>query len=266
MSDPVEDGPRAEMVLDGGIARLTLTRPPHNAIDQRMAEDLLTAVRRIRGSEDARVVLLTAEGRNFSVGGDLAFLRGTEEQLPTVLDEMIARYHEVLAILAELTVPVIGAMQGAVAGGALGLLWSADTVIVADDFKLTPAFTAIGASGDGGSSWYLPRLLGLRRAIDLLYSGRTVGAAEALDLGLVSRVVALADLGAAAEEEADRMAHGPTRAYGAIRQLYRQGFSRTLREQLAHEQTNIVATLSSDDGRHGMTAFAERRPPAFTGR
>ena len=162
--------------------------------------------------------------------------------------------------------PVVCAVRGGTAGGGLGLLWCADVVIAADDLKLTTGFAHLGLSGDGGSTWYLPRLVGLRRALDISLGGLVLSAQEALDWGLASRVVPSEDLEAAAEETARRFAAGPTVAYGHMRRLLRRSSTATFAEALAAERAAIVDCGGTADGREGIAAFTTRRAPHFEGR
>lgn len=258
--------PRAEVTIADGVARLRLCRPPHNEIDRGMTEQLDRAVGACAARSDLRAVLVSAEGRDFSVGGDLASLGAAGDDVGPLLDSIIGTYHTSLATITELEVPVACAIQGAVAGGALGLLWAADLVLAADNTRLLLAFAKLGLSGDGGSSWYLPRLIGLRRALDLVMSERVIDATEAVDLGLVTSVVPLGRLEEESEAAVRRLADGPTAALGAIRRLYRQGLASDLSEALRREKEAIVRMADSADAREGIAAFQEKRQPHFEGR
>jgi 2-(1,2-epoxy-1,2-dihydrophenyl)acetyl-CoA isomerase len=258
---------RVTLEVEGGVARLRLARPEaHNGIDPGMVDALGAAVAACDGRPDIRCLLIGAEGSSFSVGGDLRHLAGALDRLPEELERMIGDYHVTLARLAALPVPVVCGVRGAVAGGALGLLWCADVVIAAADLRLTSGFAQLGLSGDGGSTWHLPRLVGMRRALDFTLGGLVLSADEALDWGLVSRVVPVEVLEAAAEETARRFAAGPTVAYAHIRRLLRTSWSATFEEQLAAERAAIVDCGRAADAREGIAAFAARRTPHFEGR
>jgi 2-(1,2-epoxy-1,2-dihydrophenyl)acetyl-CoA isomerase len=258
---------RVTVELDGGVVRLRLVRPgARNGIDAAMVDALGAAVAACETRPGVRCVLIGADGPSFSVGGDLHHFAGTLDRLPEELDAMIGRYHTTLARLEALPVPVVCAVRGAVAGGALGLLWCADVVIAAADLRLTSGFAQLGLSGDGGSTWHLPRLVGMRRALDFTLGGLVLSADEALDWGLVSRVVPLETLEAAAEETARRFAAGPTLAYAHIRRLLRTSWSATFEEQLAAERAAIVDCGRAADAREGIAAFVARRTPHFEGR
>ena len=250
-----------------GLAHLKLTRAERrNAIDRALVDSLSGQVARALADSRVRALLISADGPSFTVGGDLRHLRGELDRLPDELDSMITSYHRTLAQLAECHIPVVVAVQGAAAGGALGLLWCADVVIAADDLRVVSGFAQLGLSGDGGSSWHLPRLVGLRRAQQLILGGRVLDAAEALDWGLVSKVVPVAELPGEALAQARALAGGPTYSLGQMKQLLLASWSRSYPEQLAAERDATVRCGATDDAREGLTAFEARRAPRFQGR
>jgi 2-(1,2-epoxy-1,2-dihydrophenyl)acetyl-CoA isomerase len=254
------------LTLDAGVARLTLTRPEAgNALDLDAARALDETTAALVATPGLRAVLISAEGGAFTVGGDLRFLAAHLGDLPDQVRALLAHYHVALPRLAALPVPVVAAAQGAAAGGGLGLLWVADVVLAADDLRIVTGFDKLGLSGDGGSSWFLPRLLGLRRARQLLMGGRALTAAEALDWGLVDRVVPRADLAAEADAELARWAAGPTAAYGRMKRLLDPP-GEQYAAHLAAECDAMAACAADPDVREGVTAFLERRRPTFSGR
>jgi 2-(1,2-epoxy-1,2-dihydrophenyl)acetyl-CoA isomerase len=250
-----------------GLAHVHLSRPEvANAIDVRMARDLRTATESIKADGSVRAVLLTGEGDRFCVGGDIGLFAATEHpDLPALLDGMITDYHVALRTLAELPVPVVCGVQGAAGGGGLGMLWASDVVVVGDGARLALGYPAIGLSSDGGSTWYLPRLVGPARAAQLFFQNRVLSAGEALDLGLVSEVVPREQVAARAMEIATGLAQGPTQAFATVRRLLRDAWHSTLPEALEAERSTIVELASSHDAFEGLQSFAARRPPAFTG-
>src|SRR5207302_2510351 len=181
-------------------------------------------------------------------------------------DEIVPVYHDVLIRMSELDIPVVCAARGVVGGGGLGLLWCADLVIAASDLRLVTGFTGLGLSGDGGSSWALPRMVGRRRAGQLLLLGQQLNAEQALAWGLVDHVVQPERLQDEAEDRAARLAAGPTIAYGHIKRLLRSSHQRSLAGQLAAERAAIVACAGTEDAREGILSFSERRRPEFHGR
>lgn len=259
--------PRVELTVAEGVAHLRLTRPgARNAIDPRWVRDFDAAVDAAGRAAGVRAVLISAAGAAFSVGGDLRHFATHPDRLPDELGAMIGGYHATLTRLAGLPVPVVCAVQGAAAGGGLGLLWCADTVLAADNTRLAAGFAELGLSGDGGSSWFLPRLVGMRRAREMILENRVLSAAEAHEWGLVNRVVPLDRLETEALETAARLAAGPTVAYGEMRRLLLRSLHVDLPDQLDAERQSIMRCGATADAREGITAFVERRPASFEGR
>ncbi|WP_247196127.1 enoyl-CoA hydratase/isomerase family protein [Streptomyces sp. GESEQ-35] len=186
------------------------------------------------------------------------------ERLAGHLTEVTDALHEALRILAALDAPLVVAAQGAVAGAGLGLVTAADVSLAAADASFTAAYTAIGYTPDAGVSWSLPRLVGPRRALDLLLTNRRVPAAEALEMGLVSRIVAPERLHEEAVEAAGALARGATAAYGATRRLVGRALSAGLDEHLDAEARHLAAAAVSAQGREGVAAFLAGRRPDFT--
>lgn len=270
MTTALFTGSRITAAVDAAtaVAHLRLTRADaRNAIDREFVTDLHAAVDAVHAhAAEARALLISADGPAFSVGGDLQHFYGRLDRLADELVYMVGNFHETLATVAELPMPVVCAVQGAVAGGGLGLLWASDIVIAADDLKLTTAFARLGVSGDGGGSWYLTQLVGLRSALALTLESPTLDAAHALDYRLVTRVVAAQGLAEEAERTALRLAAGPTRSMGLQRRLIRQACNRGMRDGLTAEVDAMRICGNTLDAREGMAAFAEKRTPIFTNR
>lgn len=251
-------GDRVALTFEDGIARLVLARADaRNAIDPAMVKALADAVERCVG---ARALLIAHDGPTFSVGGDLAYLGPRSARLPEELEPMIGLYHQTLARLAELPLPVVCAVRGAVAGGALGLLWCADVTVVAVDAKLAAGFTKLGLSGDGGSSWWLPRLIGIARAKELLLAGRVLSGAEAADWGLVTSAVPADQVQPESERVARALAQLPAPAYAAVRALLAGAFDRDLAAGLEAEQEAMLRTAATKDARELIAAFVTPAP------
>jgi len=260
-------GSRVSLEVGDGVARLRLARPErHNAIDPALVSALAEAVERVKLDPSVRALLIGADGPSFTVGGDLAHFSSHADDLAAELDSMVGTFHTALTQLAALSVPVVCAAQGAAAGGGLGLLWCADVVIAAADLKIATGFGRLGLSGDGGSSWALPRLVGARRARRLLLGGKTLDAAEALEWGLVDRIAGVEQLAGEAEAEARRLAAGPTAAYAHIKRLLRESEHASFADQLMAEHAAIVACGRTDDAREGVVSFVERGAAVFEGR
>jgi 2-(1,2-epoxy-1,2-dihydrophenyl)acetyl-CoA isomerase len=247
------------------IARITLNRPEAgNALNLELATELRKAAEGLEGS-DVGAVILSGAGKAFCVGGDLDYMRDADEVGDAVL-RLATQFHGGLEALAALDAPVISAVRGAAAGGGMSLAIAGDIVLAAESARFTMAYTAIGFSPDGGSSWTLPRLVGRRKAAELMLLNERLDAAAARDLGLVTRVVADDALDDEADALARRLAGGPTRAYGATKRLLRESATRGFAEQMAEESRSIAALAAAPDGREGVAAFLEKRAPTFGGR
>jgi 2-(1,2-epoxy-1,2-dihydrophenyl)acetyl-CoA isomerase len=249
--------------ITDGVARLLLHRPDTaNAIDSTLARDLFAAARHLRGRDDVRAVLLSGTGPVFCGGGDVpAFAR--EADLPARIREMTHDLHGAISILVNLDAPVLAAVQGAAAGAGLGLVGMADLVIAAESARFVMAYTRVGLTPDGSTSWFLPRLVGSRRSLELALLNRALTAAEALEWGLVNRVVDDSSLTAEADAMAAMLAAGPTEAFGATKRLLRDGWNETLETHMAREAEQIALAAARAEGKEGVAAFVEKRSPSF---
>jgi 2-(1,2-epoxy-1,2-dihydrophenyl)acetyl-CoA isomerase len=261
------------LAIADGIARVTLDRPDaFNAIDQAMAQSLLEATIAIWADPSVRVVVVSGAGRAFCGGGDVkAFAAragndpGAPDGLPAFVKATTAPLHAAIANLARLDAPVVAAVHGSAAGAGFSLAVSADVVLVAEGTKLTLAYTAIGMAPDGSSTWFLPRLVGVRQATELMLRNRVLTAEEAVAMGIATRVVPADDLAAETDALAAELASGPTRAYGAVKRLLLASSTNGLETQMELEAREIASMGATADGREGVTAFVEKRPPTFTG-
>lgn len=248
----------------GAIATLCFNRPGAlNAIDRSLALAMRDVVRTVAQDSSVRCVVLRGAGQGFMAGGDLATLRADPVQ--GALD-LLAPLNEAVALLAQLSAPVIAQVHGVAAGAGLSLMLQADFVLAAEGTRFNLAYINLGASCDVGASWALPRLVGLRRALEIAMLGDTYSASEAERLGLVNRVLPAAELDAAVQALAQRLASGPTLAYGHMRRLMRAGFDRELPAQLAAEGDAFVDCARGADLPEGVEAFHAKRPAAFQGR
>ncbi|MYE58206.1 MAG: enoyl-CoA hydratase [Alphaproteobacteria bacterium] len=249
-----------------GLAHVTLNRPDAaNAFDL----DFVRAFHRVMIDCDknraVRAVLLTGAGKMFSAGGDLKFFLQAGDRVASVLAEMTTSLHTAIAVMNRMDAPVVVAVNGMAAGGGMSLALTGEVVIAAESARLTMAYTAGGLSPDGSSTWFLPRLVGFRRAKELALTNRMLNAAEAMEAGIVDRVVPDSKLMAEAEKQARAFAEGPTGAYGAVKRLMIESFQNGLETQMELESRAIAARAASADGREGVGAFAEKRKPTFTG-
>lgn len=248
------------------VAHITLNRPSAgNALNVQLARDLDAALGHCRQDNEIRAVLLSGAGANFCVGGDLKMFDSLGERLPEYIGEILRHLHPAISQIAEMRAPVIAVVQGAAAGGGMSLACACDLMVAAESARFTLAYTRIGLAMDGSSSYYLPRIVGLRRATELALTNRTLSAREALDWGLVTAVVADGELERAAEALAGRLAGGAPQALGGAKRLLHGSFGESLAAQMDHEQTMIQTLAGTDDGREGIGAFLAKRPPRFTG-
>ena len=250
-----------------GIARIRLNRPAVlNALDQAMVEALHEAVTRLAADRSLRCVVLSGEGRGFMAGGDIRMFHAAGRDAPTVVARLIEPFHAVLRLLPAMPVPVVASVHGPVAGAGMSLAMGCDLAIAADDARFDLAYLRLGASPDGGGTWALPRLVGLRRALGIALLSETLDAHAALDLGLVNRVVPSASLASETQSIARQLAAGPTAAIGRTKVLLRASLARELDAQLNAERDAFIASTGTADFAEGVAAFLGRRPPRFIGR
>ena len=251
----------------GAVARITLNRPDAaNALDETVARELMQAAIRISEDRSIRAVILTGAGRMFCAGGDLKAFARQEARLPAHLKELAGVLHLAISRFARMEAPVIAAVNGAAGGAGLSLCLFADLVIAAESAKFTLAYTRAGLSPDGGSTFFLPRIVGVRRALELALTNRTLSAAEARDWGIVTRVVPDAELRTAVDALARELAAGPTLAIGGAKRLFHQSTWESLETQMELEAQAIAASGHTEDFREGVTAFANKQTPTFKGR
>lgn len=253
-----------QITRDGAVVTLRFSRPEAlNAIDVPMAQALLAAVRDIAADASVRAVVLCGAGKGFMAGGDLATLRADPVQGAAAL---LGPLNATVQVLATLNAPVIAKVHGVAAGAGLSLMLQADFVIAAEGTRFNLAYINLGTSCDVGASWALPRLVGLRNALEIALMGDTLTAPDALRLGLVNRVVPAQHLDTAADALIERIAHGPTLAYGAMKRLMRASFDRDLDTQLIAETAAFAGCAATEDMRTGIEAFYAKKPPVFEGR
>ena len=255
--------PTVTYAFDDGLATLTMNRPKaRNAIDSRCADDLLDVALKLYAQKGLRAVLIQGNGPTFTVGGDIAELGNVSaEELPILLRKMLAPYHDALAMLDSLPAPIVAAVQGAAAGGGLGLMHVADIVIAAEGTRFAAGFGALGLTGDGSSSWFMPRILGPKRAAEFYFEGRVLTAQEAVDWGLINRVVPADKLQEEGLRSAKKLAAGPTVAFGAIRKLLRTSWDRPLDQQLNGETDALVMASKTSDAYGALRSFMARSRP-----
>jgi 2-(1,2-epoxy-1,2-dihydrophenyl)acetyl-CoA isomerase len=249
-----------------GVAHLTLNRPTEaNAISPELAADLLAAATAIERDPSARVVLLSGNGSRFCGGGDLGGFHAAGDDLPSELRTLMPVLHNAIGGLVRGDAPIVAAVHGSAAGAGMGLVAMSDIVVAAESTKFVMAYTQVGLTPDGSSTWFLPRIVGLKRALELALTNRVLSAQEALDMGLVTKIVPEADVLDEAAAIAAKLAVGPTVAYGIARRLLLTSTEDTFETHLAREADGIVRASATADAREGIAAFVEKRTPTFTG-
>ncbi len=252
--------------IEGPIARLTLNRPDAgNAIDQGMADALLDAAIRCDSDPAIRCVVLTGAGRLFCAGGDVGSFAGATASAPAYLSKLAGTLHMAQARFMRMAKPLLVLVNGPAAGAGMSLAISGDVVIAAQSAHFTAAYGGVGLTPDGGMSWLLPRLVGLRRAQDIIISNRRVKAEEAATIGLVTRIVDDTDLCAEGAAAAHMLANAATASIAGARALLLESMSSALEVQLERETRTIAASGGTADFREGVAAFIDRRKPSFQG-
>ncbi|MCC7325807.1 MAG: enoyl-CoA hydratase/isomerase family protein [Burkholderiales bacterium] len=253
---------------DGPVATLTLNRPESlNALDYTLMDALVEAAADVAADDALRVVVLRGAGRHFMAGGDLNTFAGELAKPPerrnADFQAMIARLHAAIETFHRMPHPLVGGVHGAVAGFGLSLMNVCDLVIAADDAYFASAYRAIGLTPDGGGSWSLPRIVGMRRAMEIMLLGERFDAQAALAWGLVNRVVPADLLDTAVGAVAQSLADGPVLALRSAKRLLRESSGRSLSEQLAAEATSFGACAGTADFAEGIRAFLEKRQARF---
>ncbi len=253
------------LTRDGAVATLLLDRPDAgNAIDMATARALAAAARSVAEDHAIRCVVLTGAGRMFSVGGDLGeFSRQTA--VPSVyMAELADTLHLAIRTLIHMAKPLLVLVNGPAAGAGMSLALAGDLVLAARSAHFTTAYGAIGLTPDGGMSWLLPRLVGLRRAQDLLFTSRRVGAEEAVQIGLVTNCVADAELASAGAALAARLAASAISALADTRRLLLEANADDLDAHLRNEATQIARAVTRGEAGEGIAAFVNRRTANFS--
>lgn len=248
------------------IATITFNRPAAmNALNRLMAEELAAVTEQILNNDSIRAVLIKGAGKLFMAGGDLHFFYETLEAMPQDVLTIVRTVNASLINLTQMAKPVVACVHGSVAGIGLSYMLAADLVIAAEDTKFTTAYSKIALTPDGGLSYTLPHLIGMKKAMELLLLSEVFSASEALNLGLVNRLASTTKVFAEAEKLVRALAQGPTKSYARIKQLVHNSTHSSLVEQLEAEVHAFAAAAMTEDFKRGVTAFVKKIRPEFSG-
>lgn len=249
--------------LEGGVARITLNRPDKlNAFNGLMHKELTSTLKQVKKDPEVRAIILTGAGRAFCSGQDLSDFQG-EVDFAEVLRQ---RYNPLIETLVSIEKPVIAAVNGTAAGAGVSLALACDFRLAHEKASFVEAFINIGLVPDSGNLYFLPRMIGHAKAMELAVLGEKVRADQAADLGLVTKVIAADDWEGEVQAFAERLASMPTKAIGLIKRYMNTSWDNNLSEVLEHEAYAQKIAGSSEDYHEGVQAFLEKRKPVFKGK
>ncbi len=255
-----------EVDVTGGVATVRLNAPESmNALGVPMGREFDDAMADLWDNGDVRVLIITGTGRAFSAGGDVRAFYDNRENPTGVMREILDVLHAAVTKIIDAPFPTIAAINGVVAGAGMGVAMATDLAVAVDSAVFTMAYTGIGVSPDGSSTYFLPRYVGARRAMELILTNRVLSANEALEMGLVNEVVAEDEFDDAVQALARKLARGPTLAYVHARKLVAASFGSTPQDQMNAEAAAIMAAASTQDLYEGVSGFIEKRRPNFSG-
>lgn len=252
--------------VDNHVATITMNRPEAaNGLNLELAHDLLLAAIECDENPDIRAVILTGSGKMFCAGGDLKAFASDLDRMPALIKQLTTYLHSAISRFARMDAPVIVAVNGAAAGAGFSTALIGDIVLAAESASFTMAYTAAGLTPDGSSSYFMPRLIGLRKTQELMLTNRRLSAAEAQEWGLVTKVVADDALKDEAWALASQLAAGPTKAFGGVKRMLSHTFDQSLDTQMEIEARTIADAAKTADAREGVSAFLSKRKPEFNG-
>ena len=263
--------PDLAVSVENGVATLTMNRPEaRNALSSEMRSDLADALHDVEQDPVVRCVVLTGAGEHFMAGGDVKNMAESLAGKPPeqIRKEFLFRIHDLHPIMfsmRRMPKPIIASCRGAAAGAGVSMALACDLIIAAEDAFFTLAYCRIGASPDGSSSFHLPRAVGIKKAMEIALLGDRFDARTAQDIGMINYVVKTEELAAETEKLARRLASGPTHVYGNTKALFYRSLESEFEAQLQAEAEYFADCASRADFKEGVTAFAEKRSPVFTG-
>ncbi|WP_417518639.1 enoyl-CoA hydratase/isomerase family protein [Marinobacter sp.] len=257
--------------VENGVAYFTMNRPEaRNALSTEMREQIRQRLEQIRSDDEVRCIVLRGSGKHFIAGGDvkgfMEFTEWTPEQRRARFTRRVQELNPIMYLMRSLNKPILASVQGAAAGAGVSLALCCDLVMACEKAFFTLAYTGIGTTPDGAGTYQLPRLVGVKKAMELALLGDRFSAQEAADMGMINWVVPEGTLEERTKVMAERLAKGPTHAYGNTKRLILQSLSSSLEAQLQAEAESFGDCTATDDWVEGVRAFNEKRKPQYTGK
>jgi 2-(1,2-epoxy-1,2-dihydrophenyl)acetyl-CoA isomerase len=257
------------VVIEGSIATMTFNRPDvFNAMSAELIHAFASETAKLKATSGIRALIVKGAGKAFLAGGDVAMFHARKDD-PTLAHDVKPlgdALHAGIINLREMPFPVIAEIQGACAGAGVSVALACDFAVASEKASFNTAYTKIGLSPDGGSTWFLPRFVGMKKAAELIMLSEAIDANTALALGLVNRVVAHDALASEVAALAARLANGATLAFANTKRLLNQSFTTPIQQHLDDEIDYFAACSRTDDFKEGVTAFVEKRKPTFSGK
>ena len=257
-----------QLELRGALGIITLNRPESlNSLTLQMGQEFQAAVGAAR-EKGARAIVLTGAGRAFCAGGDLREMQKIAERegrLEAFFDEPLRLLHDCVLLIRRTPLPFVAAVNGAASGAGCNLALACDLVIAGESARFNQAFIRVGLSPDCGGTFILPRLVGWKRATELLITGDLISAQRAAEIGMINAVVPDGELMDQALASAEKLANAPTAAIGRIKELLEASSTNDCAAQLELERRAQIQSGQTRDFKEGVAAFIEKRPPKFVG-
>ena len=251
--------------VSDGVATISFNRPEvYNALNDAITYELQDALKHVAKDDLVRVLVLTGEGKAFCSGQDLK--DSASQGKRSFMDSLLKRYNPIISAMRNLPKPIVGRLNGVAAGAGCSLALACDIIVAAEEATLIEVFINIGLVPDSGSAYFLPRLVGMAKAFELCSMGSRVKAQEALQLGLVNKVVSSTELDAAVAEYTTYFSKAPTKAIGLIKKMLNKSTTSTLEEVLEYEAYCQEIAGATHDHKEGVQAFLEKRKPNFSGK
>jgi len=250
-----------------GVAEIAINRPDaNNALDIEVARELMHAAITCDEDPSIRAVLITGNGNSFCPGGDLKSFNDTGDDISSHVKEVTTYLHAAISRFTRSDAPIVTAVNGVAAGAGMSLACLGDIILAAESARFTSAYTGVGLCPDGALTYFLPRMIGIKRAMELVLTNAVLTAEDAAEWGIVARVVPDKDLLTEARALAAKLAHGPTLAFGAARRLLHTGQTNTLETQMELESRALADMTRTVDARLAIESFIRKCKPEFFGK